>query len=110
MNFGVPVSLEEVIVRNGALDANSDYRFFRRARQVTIVMQFVDGSQKQKQVTFADSRIGQISGVNVIADQHVKLNSGKAVARLEFVVQSTYDAPPNSPLAITELEFFTKKG
>jgi hypothetical protein len=109
VTFGVPVKLKEAIVRNGALDSKSDYRFFRRARQVVIIMQFVDGSQKQRTMTFADSRITQLSGVNVIEGQHISIDSGKPVARLQFAVQSTYDAPANSPLAITEIEFFTEK-
>ena len=110
MSFGVPVKLKEAIVRNGALDADGDYRFFRRAQQVVIVMQFFDGSQTQREVTLADSRIATITGVNVIDGQRVKLDSGKPVARLQIIVMSSYDAPPDSPAAITEIEFFTERG
>ena len=110
LSFGVPVRLKEMIVRNGALDENSDYRFFRRARQIVIVLQFADGSQKQREVTLADSSIGKISGVNVIDGQHVDLKNNGLVARMQIVVMSTYDAPPSSPLAITEIEFFTERG
>ncbi|HUP76061.1 MAG TPA: hypothetical protein VM282_23710 [Acidimicrobiales bacterium] len=110
MAFGVPVHLSEVIVRNGALNADNDYRFFRRARQVVAIMEFVDGTQKQRELTFGDSRIATIGGVSVIDGQHVKLDTGKPVTRLQLVVVSSYDAPPDSPLAITEIEFFTEKG
>jgi hypothetical protein len=110
MTFGVPVKVTEIIIRNGALNADGDYRFFRRARQAVVIFQFVDGSQKQKQVTFADSRIATISGTNVIDGQKIKLESGSAVARMQIAVTSTYDAPPNSPVAITEIEFFAEKG
>ncbi len=109
MTFGVPVHVTELIIRNGALDANNDYRFFRRARQVGVIMVFVDGTSKQSQLTLGDSRIATISGTNVIDGQHVKLDTGKPVARLQFVVTSSYDAPPDSPVAITEIEFFTEK-
>ena len=109
INFGVPVRLKELIVRNGALNADNDYRFFRRARQVGVIMEFVDGTQKQSQVTFADSRIGTIGGVSVIDGQHVSLDSGKLLKRVQFVVVSSYDAPPDSPVAVTEIEFFAEK-
>ena len=110
MTFGVPVRVKEVIIRNGALDVNNDYRFFRRARQVVVVMQFVDGTAKQRDLTVGDSRIATISGVKVIDGQHIDFDTGKPVARLQIVVTSFYDAPPDSPLAITEIEFFTEKG
>jgi hypothetical protein len=110
MSFGVPVKLTEAIIRNGALDADGDYRFFRRARQVVVVMEYVDGSQKQRAITIGDSRIATISGTNVIDGQRVKLDSGSPVARLQLVVMSSYEAPPDSPVAITEIEFFTEKG
>jgi len=110
MTFGVPVRLNEVIVRNGALNADNDYRFFRRARQVVVIMEFIDGTQKQRELTFGDSRIATIGGVSVIDGQRVSLDTGKPVARLQFAVVSSYDAPPDSPLAITEIEFFTEKG
>jgi hypothetical protein len=109
MNFGVPVHVTEVIVRNGALNADNDYRFFRRARQVVVIMEFVDRTQKQREITLADSRIGTISGVNVIDGQRVSLDTGKPVSRLQFVVTSSYDAPPDSPVAVTEIEFFSEK-
>jgi hypothetical protein len=109
-DFGVPVKLEEAIVRNGALDADGDYRFFRRARQVVVVMQFADGKQKQRQITLGDSRIATISGTQVIDGQTMKLESGSPVARLQIVVMSTYDAPPDSPVTLTEIEFFTERG
>jgi hypothetical protein len=110
MSFGVPIRVKEMIIRNGALDANSDYRFFRRARQVVVIMQFLDGSEKQRELTLGDSRIATISGVNVIDGQHINLDTGKPVARLQIVVTSSYDAPPDSPVAITEIEFFSEKG
>ena len=36
------------------LDADGDYRFFRRARQVVVIFEYVDNTQKQKQITLAD--------------------------------------------------------
>jgi hypothetical protein len=110
LTFGVPVRLKEMIVRNGALDENSDYRFFRRAKDVVITLQFADGKQKQFGATFADSSIATITGVKVIDGKHVDLKNSGLVARMQIVVASTYDAPANSPLAITEIEFFAKKG
>jgi hypothetical protein len=109
-DFGVPVKLHEAIIRNGALNADGDYRFFRRARQVVLVMQFADGKQKQREVTLRDSRIATISGTQVIDGQKISLDSGSPVARLQIVVSSTYDAPPDSPVALTEIEFFTERG
>jgi hypothetical protein len=110
LNFGVPVRLKEMIVRNGALDENSDYRFFRRAKDVVIILQFADGKQKQFAATFADSSIATISGVKVIDGKRVDLKKSGLVARMQITVISTYDAPPGSPLAIAEIEFFTEKG
>lgn len=110
MTFGVPVTLKDMIIRNGALDADGDYRFFRRARQVVVIFEYVDNTQKQKQITLADSRIATISGTKVIDGQRVGLGSGSPVKRMQIAVTSTYDAPPDSPVAITEIEFFTEKG
>ena len=109
MSFGVPVRVTEAIIRNGALNADNDYRFFRRAKQITVTMQFVDGTAKQRQLTLSDSRIATIGGTRVIDGQHVKLDTGKPVARLQILVTSSYDAPPDSPVAITEIEFFSEK-
>jgi hypothetical protein len=109
-SFGVPVRLKEMILRNGALNENSDYRFFRRAKDVVITLQFADGKQKQFGATFADSSIATISGVKVIDGQHVDLKNSGLVAKMQIVVASTYAAPAGSPLAVTEIEFFSEKG
>jgi hypothetical protein len=110
MTFGVPVTLKDMIIRNGALNADGDYRFFRRARQIVVLFEYVDGTTKQKQITLADSRIATISDTKVIDGQRVGLGSGSPVRRMQIAVASTYDAPPESPVAITEIEFFTEKG
>jgi hypothetical protein len=109
-DFGVPVKLHEAIVRNGALNADGDYRFFRRAREIVVVMQFVDGKQKERRITLRDSRIAQLNGTQIIDGQTIGLDSGSAVARMQIVVMSTYDAPPDSPVTLTEIEFFTERG
>jgi hypothetical protein len=110
MTFGVPVRLSEAIVRNGALDDKGDYRYFRRAKQVVVILQFVDGTQKQFPATLADSSITTLANVPVIAGQRLDLKNSKPVARMQIAVVSTYDAPVNSPLAITEIELFSEKG
>jgi hypothetical protein len=108
--FGVPAKVSELIVRNGALDASGDYRLFRRAKQVQLVYQRADGTQKTQQITFADSSLDQISGRNVIFGQKIKLDNSAALSKLQVIVQSTYDAPAGAPLTITEIEFFVKSG
>ncbi len=45
----------------------------------------------------------------MIDGQRVKIDTGKPVSRLQIVVTSSYDAPPGSPVAITEIEFFAEK-
>jgi hypothetical protein len=110
MTFGVPVRVNEAIIRNGALDANNDYRYFRRARQVVVILQFVDGSQKQVPITLADSSITLLQGTRVIAGQRVSLHNSKPVARMQLAIVSAYDAPAGASLAITEVELLAEKG
>jgi hypothetical protein len=109
-NFGVPIRVTEAIVRNGALDANGDYRFFRRARQVSLVFRLADGSEKRREITLQDSRIATINGVQIIDGQKVKLDAGGQVVSMQLTVESAYDALPGSPLTFTEFEFFAEKG
>jgi hypothetical protein len=92
ITFAQPIDLDRAIIHNGNPDA---YTTFNRAKK----LHFVYSTGQSFDVELKDS----------VDPQQIDLDNGAGASSIQIQVVEQYVATPPTPVALTEIEFFTQK-